>query len=71
MKCPKCGSDGWIYTDDEHQIRDLGGNGYALQIDFPCYCPYCECEFFRREVYVLSGRETEWIVDGEIIEESE
>ena len=71
MKCPKCGSDDWVYTDNEREILELDDNGHAIQIDFPCFCTDCGCEFFRREVFVHSGERTEWIVDGEFIEGSE
>ena len=71
MKCPKCGSEDWIYTDDEREIHELDDNGSTIQIDFPCYCPYCGSNFYRRDVFVHSGEKTEWIFDGEFIEESE
>lgn len=73
MKCPKCGSEAWVYVDDpcETVVRELGDNGGAIQVDFPCYCPYCNSAFFRRDVFVHSGEKTEWIFDGDFIEESE
>lgn len=62
MKCPNCDSEDWNYTEDRPIISELDDNGYAIQLDFKCHCPECECVFYRREVFVHSG-ETEWIVE--------
>lgn len=72
MKCPKCGSEAWVYVDDpcEVVLRE-SDSGDAIQVDFPCYCPYCDGAFFRRDVFVHSGEKTEWIFNGDFIKESE
>ena len=62
MKCPYCGSEDWDYSEDRPIISELDDNGYAIQIDFPCYCPDCDGSFYRREEFVHAGKKTEWIV---------
>lgn len=63
MKCPNCGSEDWEYTEGCPIISELDDNGYAIQIDIRCYCYDCKEFFCRRDVFVHSGKKTEWIVE--------
>ena len=62
MRCPNCDSENWDYTESCPIINELDYNGYTIQIDFGCYCNDCKESFYRRDVFVHSGKKTEWIV---------
>lgn len=63
MSCPNCDSENWDYTEERPIVHELDDFGYAIQLDFPCRCPDCGCEFYRREEFVHSGKKTIWFVE--------